>query len=359
MFQDIHCLEDIPVPNSLQPTVFIQNALVRLSSDECIEKFCSNIINNDNYKDPRIMAKLAQEIVTLSQIRHNRFDIIVKLCKKLFSDIDFYMNLRNRILERIFIESSYYLLLLLYRANLYDQSEILDQIYLYQRCDFAIYFAPEFGLLEITSFRPPRWVRKILKHIDVFRANDWELLKEYREIGWMPGSIYATVKSDDIEKLITFMQNYDFNLNYYIEASKFESFRIPRVTTFISFAAIFGAIKCFKLFYNLGAEITQSVMQCAIAGGCYEIIRICSREILANFDAAIEYRRHDVMDWLLQNMICNVNSTICLDWNNILAALYVSDSNEKNELIVNGLSEISKGLAISLSDIFISSSIPT
>lgn len=351
MFSDISCLEEVPVPESLQPTVFIQNTLIKLQHEQCIDKFSMILLNNDIYRTPQIMDKLAEEMVLLTQIRHNKVDLIVRLCNNLFSEFYFNENLRSRLLLRIFRESSFYLLLKLYQNEVFDKGEIIELINSQKRADFAVYFAPEFGVLDLAGMRRPCWVRKVLKHLDEFKANEWSLFKQYREIGWMPDSIAVAIKRDDVDAFVDITANPDYYSKGYIEASPLEPFRVPRVTTYIAFAATFGAIKIFKYLFNSDAEITESVMHCAIAGGNHEIVRICSRIMISGFEAAVEYRQNDIMDWLLQSKMCYLSSSNCLDWNNVLAAIYLLDRSETNEFLSSAVKEILEGHALAMPDI--------
>ncbi|EAX88421.1 hypothetical protein TVAG_362950 [Trichomonas vaginalis G3] len=356
MFQDISCLEEIPIPDSLQPTIFIQNSLIKLVKNECVDKFCRIILESEQYKTKIIVEKLAEELVILSQIRQNRFHLISRICQNLFSESYYKEQLRPLLLRRIFRESSYYLLLCLYNDQIYSQNDIMNLILEQKRSDFAMYFAPEFGLIDTSIMIPKQWVKKVIKHLSDYQANDWALFKEYRTLGWLPNSIVAAIKKDDLDALLDFEVDSRFNINNFIEASPLEPFRLPRVNTYMSLAAIFGSINCFKLFYQSDIPVTDRIMHSAIAGGNYEIVRICARSVCDGFEAAIEYRQNEIMDWLLQNSLCKISSAVCMDWNNLLAALYLSDKTETNEILIKGMNEIYEGKAIAMPEIVSSSS---
>ena len=352
--QELPCLEELLIPESLQPIVFIQNTLIKLKT-KCVPCFCEIIFNEPKFQTKEIIERLGSEIIVTTKIRSGSISPMVSLVRHLFINQKFKSILKSHILERIFVLSSYALLKALYDADIYKLYEIQYKIIQLRRFDFAFYFAKEIPLTYTNGWKVPPALSYYYSQLDELKQNNWFKFDFLRENSWEFNSIGEIIKNDDVDRLSILASNPNFIINSFIECSPFEPLRMPRVTTLISLSAFYGSIKCFKFLFLSGAQITENVMNCAVASGCFEAIHICAHEkIIGGLGAAIEFRRNDVMNWLsLHYGDVDISASACLDWDNTLAAFYVSlyGDSEIEDSISDAIKELSEGKAQQMSDI--------
>lgn len=73
----------------------------------------------------------------------------------------------------------------------------------------------------------------------------------------------------------------------------------------IDVAAFFGSINCFKFLLLNGQKITDNTFSCSIRSGNLELIKLCKNIVpslkVNDLTYAIEYRRNEIADWILEN----------------------------------------------------------
>ena len=352
--QELPCLEELLIPECLQPIVFIQNTLIKLKT-KCVSSFCEIIFNEPKFQSQEIIEKLGSEIIVTTKLRSGSIPPMISLVKHLFTNKKFKSILKSKILERAFIESSYAFLKALYEADAYQLYEIQEKIMQLRRFDFAFYFAKEIPIDYAKGWKIPSVLVPFIAKFDQLQKDNWYQFDYLRENSWEIGTIGDIIKHDDVDTLSSLASEPGFIIDGFIEYSPFEPLRMPRVTTYISLAAFYGSIQCFKFLYLNGAQLTENVINCAVASGCCEAIHICSQEkVIGGLEAAIEFRRNDVMNWLsLHDGDVDISASACLDWDNALVALYVSlfGDAQIEDSISDAMKELSEGRAKPMADI--------
>lgn len=344
-------LEELPIPISLQPTIFIQNAIIKLH-EGCVPSFAEVLFQNQVFCSREGVKKLAEEIVITTRIRRNSIPIMTALTKKLLTNNHF-SELRDFLLTRIFIESTYLFLLSLLNDGVFTKKEISEKIISNKRYDFALFFSKEIDIPDKNGWHLPIKFRSIQENIENLKENNWFLFDQLRNLGWENDSIGAIIKLDDVDALTELSSRHNFFIGGFVEASPFEPMNVPRVTTYISLAAFFGSVKCFKFLLLSGAKLTENVMNCAVAGGCFEIVRIISQHnIKGGIEAAIEFRRNDMINWIRKSQtISDISESACLDWKNTLAALYFSIENGTTKKLTEAVQEFMQGQTTLMYDV--------
>jgi len=127
-------------------------------------------------------------------------------------------------------------------------------------------------------------------------------LDELIEYGFEVGSIGYVLKFDVVESLHDLLDNIDLTTQK-IEWSPFETTMQPFTLFYISFAAHFGSLKCFRLLLLNNNVQDGYFLAESIHGGCYEIFHYCysfNNDYIHSFDCSVEYFRKDIIEWLQQ-----------------------------------------------------------
>lgn len=152
--------------------------------------------------------------------------------------------------------------------------------------------------------------------------NNWELHKNLSFSGRNEHPIAIAIRKDDVDSLQKFISDPSFKPNSMIKPSIYERFSLMNVfkkerkddpengIKFIDFAAFFGALKCFKYLLLNGFEFSEMSFNYAICGGISEIIHICEEKKCQSKGSvfyAIQFHRHDILNWLIDTKGENIN----------------------------------------------------
>lgn len=154
-------------------------------------------------------------------------------------------------------------------------------------------------------------IAEFLAEIDLFKANDWEMLRSIRRKGINPDKLYTVIRNDDLDQLQKLSASPDFDINHRISSSVFE--RSPQLNhrpTILHIAAFHASIECFKflLLNNADYSLTDSdgitLFQFAVLGGNSEIIRLLEQKNCNNAGSvqmATLYYQMTIFQWLVQS----------------------------------------------------------
>ena len=287
-------IEDIPIPEELTISVKREHEFARIS-DENIELLV-DIIKQQPLTCPGEIQDLAREFCYVVSIRPGREDLVYKVLKEVVQTKDFPKKqfLGFRAFRSL---GGPYLLRRLLTDGVIDLSYINagDMFSKYE-----LYFLPEF--LKMPGFVIPNYMEETVEEI---YQNDFTKTPAVLLEGWEENSLGYTLKHDDIDQLqhLSLLEGFDYNLtidsNYECSFNHFDGMK-----TLINIAAFFGSIRCFKYLLMNGADIEADMPKLAIMGGSTEIIQICRQKnmhFLFGFYAALNFRRYDVFDWLVNN----------------------------------------------------------
>lgn len=170
--------------------------------------------------------------------------------------------------------------------------------------------------LEIINSNDTEFLDSIKTYINnsscYYENNSKEMINQMLKTGYNPEKIAEIIRNDDID---AFSQLYslnsdNFNFNKSIRPECFE-----RVDLFldypnlIQYAAFFNSIKIFKnlVLHHANFEEKEDelmLLECAIAGGSFEIIRFLEQNkinMINGIPYAIKYCRNDILTWILDN----------------------------------------------------------
>jgi ankyrin repeat protein len=191
-------------------------------------------------------------------------------------------------------------------------------------CGLAIYFGP--GLHE----HSPRlaedvaealsWVDQHENSIDFktrsrelkrIAANEWELWHCRFDDRPTNVSVTDALRTDDIELLMTFMQEPRADINATLPSELLSSSEIlENHPSLIQAAAFYGSVKCFKYLWlnkaNLEYQdhVGRRISVYAVIGGSIEIIRLLQNEIQYEqaLASSIVYHQYAVFEWIDQTL---------------------------------------------------------
>lgn len=145
-----------------------------------------------------------------------------------------------------------------------------------------------------------------------FEANQWEVLKAYRELGCNPSPLCQAIAKDDFQELKKLLSDRQIDLDTHVPPSVFEPFWILNCCpTLIQYAAARGSVMCFRYLLLSGAKLNKrdqrgrTIEQFAIFGGNLEIIRLIEDHEFAFTNClrwCILYHRNCVGEWIEQTM---------------------------------------------------------
>lgn len=171
-----------------------------------------------------------------------------------------------------------------------------------------------------------------VKNKKQYQANDWQLYKQYRELGHNPDPFALAIYNDDVDKLQELLNTIQFNINYDIPTSLFEN---SKSVSLISYAAAHGSYQCFKFLSAYQATITPHTLDYAIQSGHSEIIHIAHQSLPEQWVVSsigrnqIQPSRADNDNNHLQNVI---QSSICFHRYGVLEWL-ITVINDQESLI--------------------------
>ena len=259
------------------------------------------------------------DIYNVFNKRDKNYQIFVNLLEKLNVDINKY----------IYIFKDSFLLRALYDSNLVTIQKITEI-----KPNKRIFWPEIYNLLK-TEF--PSYVQN---RYNSYQENNFERLKNYYRNGYDRKTINYCLFTDNIQKFSKYSSRFNFDINGYTYTNWFMGKTQSIKLSYISFAALYGSIKCFKQLFLSGAQITQETMRCAIKGGDLELVRIClehcnSLNIQNSLETALEYERNDILDFLLYQYNMEFPPLLsCTKYGNIRAILV--NSNDVNNVSGKG-----------------------
>ena len=306
---------DVAIPKEIKKEMEIHELLLQLDNSNLnfvLNKIRHYIIHQDNHLN------ILYDIMNVFEKREKNFESFINLLQNLPIDYSKYIHIfRNSIILRY-----------LYAAKLITLEEI-------QQIQPKSVFWPEIYNLKKQDFSV-----EIQRKYEVLQANNFEKMKKFYRFGYLKNSINQILFSDNAQKLARISTQHTFDPNDTCFTNWFLG-KMPNLKlSYISFAALYGSISCFKQLFLSGAKITNETMRCAIKGGNLEIIRICldnteNLNIQQCLETALEYERNDIVDYLLLNYDIEMPSIItCAKYGNIRAILLRTD--DINNVLARG-----------------------
>jgi hypothetical protein len=202
--------------------------------------------------------------------------------------------------------------------GLIDKSE-LARLVLNQAFNYFgfFWFAPEIEMFSPLSFARKRQeiekasgvIRDRFVHLDEVRKDGWKLHLELRRAGCNPWPLAQLIAADDCAGCQGFMITNFIDVNADVPPTFYEQFAfpgIPETLPLLSYAALFGAVNCFRFLLLGGARIEAGcVGYCAIVGNNTEIVRLCEQRDALRWDAvsfrlAIQCHRFAIFSWMYE-----------------------------------------------------------
>lgn len=294
----------ITIPEGIQKDLKLHELLLNLGENNIkeatlkVKSFANKHENQEQF---------VNDLINVVEIREKNIFVYVNLLKKL--------NLPTNVLMKCACNSI--ILRYLYEENLISIDEIK------RKQPKSRLFWPELYQLNKTDF-----AYSMQHDYESFSANKWLLYKEILHDIYMKGTIQYSLFNDDTDLLSYFSANHLFDANAKIHTSSFVGKLRNTQLSYISFAALYGSVKCFKQLILYGAKVTEETIKCAIRGGNLEVLRV-SLQYQSKYDAnicletAVEYERYDIVDFLLLNNTVQFPSMItCAKFGSIRAILH-------------------------------------
>lgn len=289
----------------------------------------SFILGLENIHQTRLKYEVFHIIEDIAEVRPTKVNEYAELCARLADKLEFFGDIvkeqlevhvfRNPLLYHIAIQHPHFYRAL-YEINFVTKDEIINLF------DFKI--DKSFYMLEIATLfndiaeisNPFSSIKSIAQEIE----ND----REFVEI----------IKNDDINEFQTIATGFDFDFDAKIHVFRLHK-EFPLNSTQISLinlAAYFSAIKIFKFIYINNFVSLEGTASYAIAGGCYEIIRILNTQEKIEFANQIKFAicfyHDDICQWI-QDQYNVIPEFKIISTNNPAGAEYINDI---NNLIYSG-----------------------
>ena len=133
-------------------------------------------------------------------------------------------------------------------------------------------------------------------------------------LDYSPKSIEYFLKYDDIESFKSITGRPNFTFKSFVTTNNFDFFMKEEEISMLSFCALYGSYKCFRLLLNNNGRITLETCECAARGGNIDIIKCCKKNggiFSTGLEHAIRCHQKEAFDWLLANSKCEI-PTICV-----------------------------------------------
>ena len=331
--QNVVKKEEVPRKKSLlevaAPVISIQAFLAKIPfiGEEAflsIEK--ENFLTKENY------TIILREAVYLSIIRPSFIKEVANFLLLFAMNITNYPNILDDILNYCLQFRAFQLLrILVLDYGLFTKSHISGFIKSTENGDCAIFFADQFPeLLQfVGNWGYSECYRLTLKKIKQILKNEnmkGQVTYLFNN-GWEKDTIQYYIKNDDLNNLQKHINNLT-EINKPLEWSPFEWYPKPTQCTMISYAALFGAEKCFDWFINKNTAITDSVCQSALIGGNSNIIyRINQkmRDFISNKNRTLILHKYHLFKYQESNKwsasISSLASHKCRSYQSILKSV--------------------------------------
>ncbi|OHT13566.1 hypothetical protein TRFO_03320 [Tritrichomonas foetus] len=252
----------------------------------------------------------------------NHLTIFLSIIKRLIIKHSLKQSFEQSTLFFIF-QANKHFLLFLFEEGVIDLSSIIQYIYLYDRDDLFLFFAP-----EIRKYVPSKYQY----FIELFRDDgrvisnlisqsnekkdmegqfpdevDIENLLEVRKEIHSNEKIARIIREDDMDSFIkTFSEKDPVIIDDYIYSSYLENNRdvndnkqgkyqlnFRKRVSFLEYSMAFGSINIFHYLWLHNAEYQENSLQYSIIGGNYEIIHILEEESKFAFNERHYYKSFD------------------------------------------------------------------
>lgn len=202
-------------------------------------------------------------------------------------------------------------------------NEIIKKIHNQQQFQEVL---KEFGQLNLAD-----WELSILQYFLQLNNNKKHIYKKFKQIQLKTINHFENVKNkkvfnkffdaimhDDVEEFCSIRSTNNIDVDCSIinseETSNYWPFGDKKQIKFIELAAFSKSIKVFKNLILNHAVMDDDVIDYAIAGGDYEIVRICEQNkcevTLHSIEFSIRYYQNDIFKWLLENNTELINQNI-------------------------------------------------
>ena len=250
----------------VQPIMDIQIFLANQKNIDGSQLF-ENLIQ-ESFCQPQNYNIVINELVYLTKIRPVYLMQIAETLTLFHMFID-QQSSSDQVLRSCIIFEAYKLLrVLVFNAGLLNKSFVQNHISSNEDGNCAIFFSDQFP--EYIKYIPEwgysthyRIAYKTVKKLN--KKGDLSTLSYILDNGWEPGNIMISIKKDSVADLQKFIQN-SSEISQLREWSQFEWFPEPKVCSYFSCAALFGAINCFRWFISKFAVITDPIIDSALIG---------------------------------------------------------------------------------------------
>jgi hypothetical protein len=145
--------------------------------------------------------------------------------------------------------------------------------------------------------------------LDEIRKDGWKVHLELRRTGRHPWVLARHIEADDHVACQDYMIKNLVDVNAIVPATFYQHFAfpgIPEALSLLAYAALFGAVNCFRfLLLGLARIEAGTLGYCAIVGNDSEIVRLCEqrdaiRWDTVSFELAIQFHRFAVFAWMYE-----------------------------------------------------------
>lgn len=324
-----NALDLVDIPNHALPIIELQQLLCSLS-EENVEDICEQILSSGFSQGTTNKYELCCEIRLINRVRPASTYAFAKLIKILSERLPNYDLIRH-IFEhgRTIYHADVILMQKLFTIGVIGEEFIINfhKKLVNRPLLFAFYFAPDIKYFDnyILSRRiaVENQFDGIFKNYQKYRENNFRLLREYVEYGWMTQTLGFYLKYDDVDSFIVQCAERSIELNSKTY-SPFE-YLIESATPLIDLAAVYGSSQIFKYLLESLSVLPKDIPKYAVIGGNYEIIRLCVQKGLDFSDAlipAVEYHRNEILNWLTMQGIAASTFYSSVMKDNLLALIY-------------------------------------
>ena len=307
--QKINFIRETEIPKSISRQLHLQFLLCNLTDENIHEIkelfFC--LYDNENCSE---FYTFLLKTATIRPLLHKP---LVELFKTVSSSFSYKPH------PKVVADYGSFFLWHLFKAGIYTIEEIKD-IVLHDSNALRI-FAPIF----------PTEAFEQLGNISTYDfQDDWKFQRERNDYGYSLNTVQYFIKYDMIEEFRDYANNesnhFDMMSDIIVNSNEL---LLPQQTLDVAdFAAIYGAVNCFKyIVMNIGQNIKDCVNGMnAIQGGSLEIIQICHQNGISfsvGTHIALKFYRYEILDWLVLNYDLEFpDAYSCLSQNAMIPFLY-------------------------------------
>ena len=292
--------EEEPLEIALKDTISIQKVLSDLMPGKGEEIFRKLHFTSENTQYKEIV-NYAREYVYLLKIRPYCLEDIINLCIWTAFTPSYGDKFVCALFDQLIYQESYYLLRKLVQRGLFSIEAVIEAIKNNDYCDIVLYFADMINIDDYIKNDYDYISTKYLQHYAIImelRQQESPDLAGFYDTLWKKDELPVFLKTDDVNGLSDAISNMT-QFGAQLPWSPFEYYPKPKQTTLICLAALFGAVKCFKLLLSKRSVITQSVAEAAIIGGNKDIwleVKKKNEDLKSLVVTIYNYQRNDLME---------------------------------------------------------------